>query len=222
MEHHRPIRSFVLRQGRLSSKEKERVAHSILCSDNLTAPSPHFSTHFKKSGSRHLEIGFGMGDQLIHRAHRHPEDQFWGAEVHLPGVASCLKKAEELQLNNLHLLHFDVLELLQAPQFSEAFSSIWILFPDPWPKKKQQKRRLMTISTLALLTNCLRSQGELFIKTDWAHYAQQIQEVVDKHGAFKSHSPRDLSHYSSCIETKYARKALASGRPIHTFLFVKH
>ncbi|SEO43461.1 tRNA (guanine-N(7)-)-methyltransferase [Nitrosospira multiformis] len=176
---HRPIRSFVLRQGRLSNAQ--RRAHETLMpkygipySGNLL----DLAAIFSRSAPKFLEIGFGMGETTALIAHAHPQNDYLAAEVHTPGVGSLLKQVEELGLTNIRVIQHDAVDVLQHALPPECLDGVHIFFPDPWPKARHHKRRLIQAEFVDLLCNRLKPGGYIHVATDWEDYAEQILKVL--------------------------------------------
>ncbi len=167
-----------------------------------------------------MEIGFGTGDHLAHQAITHPDKYFVGVEPYLNGVAKMLKIAEEHSLNNLSIYDEDVTGLVnQLP--GEIFSKIYILFPDPWPKKRHKKRRLVQTNFISKLLNILKQNGEIRMATDIKDYAGSVVEVLKGFSnleVIQEATPEPFSEYS---QTKYHQKAISEGRDAYFISAVK-
>jgi tRNA (guanine-N7-)-methyltransferase len=133
---------------------------------------------FGRGAERVLEIGFGNGDSLAEYAAEHPELDFIGVEVHEPGIGHCLVRIRELGIANLRLVAHDALEVLEHQVAADGLARINLYFPDPWPKKRHHKRRIVQPTFLALCASRLRADGELRIATDWANYAEHIDDAL--------------------------------------------
>ena len=176
---HRPIRSYVLRQGRLTAAQGR--AHADLLPRYgipYAAQVIDLDRSFGRSAPRILEIGFGMGDTTVQIAAAHPECDYVGIEVHTPGIGSLLKRIAELGLANVRLVHHDAVEVLERMIAPETLSGVHVFFPDPWPKKRHHKRRLIQPPFVALLASRIQPGGYVHVATDWEDYAQQILEVL--------------------------------------------
>jgi tRNA (guanine-N7-)-methyltransferase len=171
----RPIRSFVLRQGRMSVAQGR--AHETLM--------PRFGIPYReekldldqtfgRNAPKILEIGFGMGDSTAQIALDRPENDYLCIEVHTPGVGSLLKKIEELGLTNIRIIQHDAVEVLKHMLGHDTLDGMHIFFPDPWPKKRHHKRRLIQPEFVALLCEHLKPGGYLHAATDWDEYAAHI------------------------------------------------
>jgi len=172
---HRPVRSFVLRQGRMSNAQGR--AHETLM--------PRFGIPFQmerldldgafgRSAPKILEIGFGMGDSTAQIARSNPENDYLCIEVHTPGVGSLLKQIEESGLSNIRIIQHDAVEVLKYMLAPGTLDGVHIFFPDPWPKKRHHKRRLIQAEFVALLCERLKTGGYLHAATDWEEYATHI------------------------------------------------
>ena len=154
---HRPIRSFVLRQGRVSNAQQR--AHDTLLPRYGIPFAPHIvdlDQAFGRSAPKILEIGFGMGETTAAIAAAHPENDYLGIEVHTPGVGSLLKQIAALELANVCVIQHDAVEVLTQMIAPSTFDGVHIFFPDPWPKKRHHKRRLIQPPFLALLVGRMK------------------------------------------------------------------
>jgi tRNA (guanine-N7-)-methyltransferase len=169
----RPIRSYVLRQGRTTPAQRRAL-------DELY---PKYGIAFsaqKLASSRPLvlEIGSGMGETTIAIAKAHPEADFVAVEVHGPGVGSLLNAIERERLTNLRVLRHDAVEVLEQMVADASLAAIHLFFPDPWPKKRHHKRRLVQPGLAALMARKLAPRGVLHAATDWPDYAEQMHAVL--------------------------------------------
>jgi len=198
----RGIRSYVLRQGRMTNGQRRAmdellVPHGI---DDLATMKGAFQVDQPLT----LEIGFGMGDSLLEMASALPERNFVGVEVHAPGVGHLLSGIEKAAMDNLKVIHGDVTTVLcDAP--ARTFSEVLIFFPDPWHKKKHQKRRLINSDFVAELLPLMDDQALLHVATDWEPYAETIFETM-----------ADFPEFSRCEppwrpETKYECRGVRLG-----------
>lgn len=180
--HPRTIRSFVRRTGRTTLGQAK--AFATQGPQFLVNYSPALTTVealFGRSAPTILEIGFGMGEATAHIAALMPEKNFLCCEVHTPGVGALLKRIEEQQIGNIRILQHDAVEVIDhmLPEGSKALlDGIHIFFPDPWHKKKHNKRRLIQAPLIAKLAARLKPGGYLHCATDWQPYAEQILEVL--------------------------------------------
>jgi tRNA (guanine-N7-)-methyltransferase len=176
----RPIRSFVLRQGRQTEAQKRAFdlhwpSHGL----DYTGAPRDFDAAFGRHAPRVLEIGFGNGEQLLFAAEREPARDFIGVEVHGPGVGRLLNAAAEAGLKNLRVYQHDAVEVLRHEIAPASLDEVRIYFPDPWHKKRHNKRRLVQPGFTALLCERLRPGGLLHLATDWENYAEHMWDVLD-------------------------------------------
>src|SRR5579872_462146 len=175
----RRIRSFVLRQGRMTHGQQRALKE--LLPKYSAAPGPlDIIKLFGRDARRTLEIGFGSGDVLLELARRHPEEDFLGIEVHKPGVGALLLKLEQEQLKNVRLLCEDAVQVLAGRLPDACLDAILVYFPDPWPKKRHHKRRLLQAEFVALAARKLKTGGRLQLATDWQDYAEQMLAVLSE------------------------------------------
>jgi tRNA (guanine-N7-)-methyltransferase len=218
----RPIRSYVLRPGRLGPGQ-ERALREL---------APRFVLPFVREpldpvrvfGRRAplvVEIGFGMGQATAAIAQAQPETDFLGIEVHEPGVGALLQRIDELGLSNLRLLQHDAVEALTAMVAPASLAAVHVFFPDPWPKKRHWKRRLIQPGFVALLASRLAPGGRLHCATDWQPYAEQMLEVLGAEpllaNSVAAYAPRPAYR----PETKFERRGLALGHGVWDLVFSK-
>ena len=210
---HPAIRTFHPRRGRMSARHTD--AHAALW------PRFGFTVHdgdrtpldlerlFGRSAPMVLEIGFGMGDTTAAMAAADPTRDYLGVEVHTPGIGNLLAAIQDQELANVRVAHGDAMELVHriAPGTLEA---IHVFFPDPWPKARHHKRRLIRPGNVALLRDRLRPGGLLHCATDWPHYAAAMAETLDADPALT----RLDDNRAARPETKFERRATEAGRPI--------
>jgi tRNA (guanine-N7-)-methyltransferase len=212
------LRSFGRRRGRKLSPRQEGLVANLLprVSLNLTAlpPAPLTSLFSVPVSEVWIEVGFGGGEHLFWQAERNPEVGMIGAEPFLDGVVKALNAIEEQGLRNIRLLADDARPLLRwLPESS--ISRAFILFPDPWPKRRHAKRRLVTPQLLALLARAMRPNGEVRMATDIADYAGAMLLAVRKEGGFEwlARRPADWrKRGADWPPTRYEAKALQEGR----------
>ena len=202
-----PIRSFVIRQGRLSKGQRRGLEEIYpqfeLKQSALAAPQSAYPSNQPLT----LEVGFGMGDSLAEMAVNAPERNFLGLEVHGPGVGHLMIKAANLGLTNLRVLNSDVWSVLQSLP-AASLACFQIFFPDPWHKKRHHKRRLINAVFLDAVAEKLQPGGMLHIATDWQPYAEEIYDHLESHPAF-SHCPAPAR-----AETKYERRGQRLGHVV--------
>jgi tRNA (guanine-N7-)-methyltransferase len=176
----RTVRSYVLRAGRMTDAQR-RALEELWPRFGLDyAPAPaKLADLFGREAPCTLEIGFGNGSHLAERAGAEPARNFLGVEVHRPGIGHLLQRAAAAGLQNLRIVGHDAVEVLRDQLAPGALDEIEILFPDPWPKKRHHKRRLLQPEFTALAASRLRPGGRLHVATDWAPYAEHMRLVLD-------------------------------------------
>ncbi|MBK8638669.1 MAG: tRNA (guanosine(46)-N7)-methyltransferase TrmB [Chromatiaceae bacterium] len=176
----RPIRSYVLRQGRLTEAQERAFAelwprYGVEWGPGQALDLPAL---FGNDQAVYLEIGFGNGETLAEIAARHPERNYLGIEVHGPGVGHLLLEIERRGLGNLRLLRQDAVDLLDRGLAPASLAGIYLLFPDPWPKKRHHKRRILNPEFVTRLARVIRPGGLFHAATDWEPYALRMMEVL--------------------------------------------
>lgn len=226
MAEHRAIRSFVLRQGRVSNAQ--RRAHEMLMpkygipfagtsSENLL----DLEQVFGRSAPRFLEIGFGMGETTAAIARSHPQNDYLAVEVHTPGVGSLLKQIEEFGLTNIRIIQHDVVEVLQHALPPECLDGVHIFFPDPWPKARHHKRRLIQLEFIKLLCRHLKRDGYIHAATDWKDYAEQILSVLTSELQLSNTAVGYAPRPEYRPLTKFEQRGLRLGHGVWDLIFRK-
>ena len=173
------IRSYVLRQGRVSNAQ-QRCYDSLMPQYGIpySAQTLALDTAFGRSAPKILEIGFGMGESTATIAAAHPDLDYLAIEVHTPGVGGLLKQIGEKQLSNIRIIQHDAVEVLRDMLANHALDGAHIFFPDPWHKSRHNKRRLIQAPFVALLVKKLKPGAYLHVATDWQDYAEQVLAVL--------------------------------------------
>ena len=214
----REIRSYVLRQGRTTPSQQKAVEElfprfGISFSDRIL----DFDNMFGRTAPVVLEIGSGMGETTAEIAGANPQTDFIAIEVHGPGVGSLLKKIAELGLTNLRVIRHDAVEVLERMIKNGSLAGIHLFFPDPWPKKRHHKRRLVQAPFAALAARKLASGGYFHAATDWPEYAMQMDEVFSLNASLK----KDREERRSRPVTKFERRGIGLGHPVRDLLFLR-
>jgi tRNA (guanine-N7-)-methyltransferase len=175
----REIRSFVRREGRMTDSQR-RALEELWPRYGLEPPGSRLdlAAVFGRAAPAVLEIGFGDGANLLARAGAESEKNFLGVEVHRPGVGRVLNRAAAANLSNLRVACFDAVEVLRDWLAPASLAEIVIYFPDPWPKKRHHKRRLVQPAFVVLAASCLQIGGLLKLATDWAPYAEHMASTL--------------------------------------------
>ncbi|MEI8298159.1 MAG: tRNA (guanosine(46)-N7)-methyltransferase TrmB [Pseudomonadota bacterium] len=176
----RAIRSFVRRAGRITGGQARALEELWPRYGVDYAGGPlDLDTVFGRHAPRTMEIGFGDGETLVALAAAHPERDYLGLEVHPPGIGHCLLRAAEAELSNLRVISHDAVEVLERGIAPGTLDEVLVYFPDPWPKKRHHKRRIVQASFASLVASRLAPAGRLRLATDWVPYAQWMREVLD-------------------------------------------
>jgi tRNA (guanine-N7-)-methyltransferase len=179
-EHRRPVRSFVRREGRMTDAQKDALERLWpRYGVDVDRGELNISALFGRAAQLVVEVGFGNGDHLLAMAQARPECNFLGIEVHRPGVGRLLHEAERVGLRNLRVACADAVEIFRHALPPESVDEVVIFFPDPWPKKRHHKRRIVQAEFATLVARALRPGGRLRLATDWADYAQHMLTVLD-------------------------------------------
>ena len=221
---HRTIRSFVRRTGRTTAGQAKAFAE--VGPQFLLAYSPALmdvDTIFQRHAPTVLEIGFGMGEATAHIAEFLPETNFLCCEVHTPGVGALLKRIDAQQLGNIRILQHDAVEVIDHMLAPGSLDGVHIFFPDPWHKKKHNKRRLIQAPLISKLAARLKPQGYLHCATDWQPYAEQILEVLSAEPTLQNTADSALQGYAPKPAyrplTKFENRGLKLGHGVWDVVF---
>jgi tRNA (guanine-N7-)-methyltransferase len=220
----KPIRSFVIRQGRMTKSQKLALEeHWDQYGLSLEEGSIDAGKIFGRSAPTVLEIGYGMGNSLADMASSAPEQNFIGVEVHTPGVGSLLHIASERSLTNLRTYMADATDVLKECIGENSLQRIQIYFPDPWPKKKHHKRRLVQPELVQLLIGRLVPGGLLHLATDWQPYAEHMHEVLKPFSELENQSPSGdfVSRPNWRPLTKFEARGTKLGHQVFDLLYKK-
>jgi tRNA (guanine-N7-)-methyltransferase len=218
----RSIRSFVVRAGRMGPGQTRGLADRgpPLVLPYAAAPLD-FAAAFGRDAPRVLEIGFGMGDATAAIAQALHGTDFIGVEVHTPGVGALLKQIGERGLTNLRLLQHDAVDVLQQMIAPGSLAGVHVFFPDPWHKKKHNKRRLIQPDFVTLLTSRLAAGGYLHCATDWQPYAEQMLQVLSAEPALRNSADGYAPRPEYRPLTKFENRGLKLGHGVWDLVFVK-
>jgi tRNA (guanine-N7-)-methyltransferase len=210
--HHRGIKSYVLRAGRMTPAQTrglEEVWPRLGLS--LEDGRQDLDTLFGRRAPRVVEIGFGMGASLIEQAEARPDTDFIGIEVHAPGVGKLLDEADKRGLTNLRVYREDALAVLERCLPEASLDTVQLFFPDPWPKKRHHKRRLVQPAFVELVRTRLRLGGTLHLATDWTPYAEWMAEVLAAAPGFTNTADPETSPFVPRPESRPLTKFEARG-----------
>jgi tRNA (guanine-N7-)-methyltransferase len=183
----------------------------------------NFTQLFGRNAPCFLEIGFGMGDALAQMALARPEHDFLGIEVHRPGLGNLLRKLDALELSNVRVLCHDAVEVLRHRIADGVLAGIYVFFPDPWPKKRHHKRRLIQPEFAALLCRKLATGGRVHLATDWENYAHQMLAVLDATAGLRNNAGK--GSYSNSRNdrplTKFESRGLRLGHGVWDLIYTR-
>ncbi len=216
------IRSFVLRQGRVSNAQRRAVETLLPRFGIAYAPALlDLNAAFGRLAPKILEIGFGMGETTAQIALAHPQNDYLGIEVHTPGVGSLLRLIEAHALANVRIIQHDAVEVLSHMVAPESLSAIHIFFPDPWPKKRHHKRRLIQPPLVRLLSSRLLPGGYLHLATDWEDYALQMLEVLSAEAQLVNSAQGFAARPAYRSLTKFETRGLKLGHRVWDLVFTR-
>lgn len=217
----KPIRSFVLRTGRMTEGQTNAFdRHWDTYGLELKQPIP-LAEAFPHSQPLVVEIGFGMGDSLVAMAAADPGRNFIGVEVHPPGVGRLLTLAADAELTNLRVYMADAVDVFRTAIAPQSVARIQVFFPDPWPKKRHHKRRLIQPQFVQLLTHALQPGGILHCATDWQPYADHMLEVLQGEPALCNTCEGFAERPDYRPKTKFEMRGEALGHQVFDLLFSK-
>lgn len=217
----RRVRSFVLRQGRITPAQSQAFdAHWSRFGLDYSSQPIDLSILFPRPAAVVLEIGFGNGEQLLHASINEPDRNFIGIEVHRPGVGRLMNALADADADNIRVSNHDAVEVLEKQLAPGSLDEVRIYFPDPWPKKRHHKRRLIQPEFLELLASRVRPGGLLHLATDWAEYAEHMLEVVDSSPQWRNRA--GLGAYSDMpawrINTHFEKRGVRLGHGVWDLL----
>jgi len=217
-------KSFVLRKGRVTGAQR-RALNSLKKEYTITPDKGilNLEEAFLDPDRKLIaDVGFGSGESFLSMANKHQEANFVGIEVYSSGIGSALNQIQKSNLTNLKIIEADVFQVLEANIADETFDVVVFLYPDPWPKRKHHKRRLLSEGFLNLLYDKITTNGLVYCKTDWEDYYFQIKKVFSSDERWVSEDLTNLPEYlQSLPKTKYERKALIEGRQTRELFYRK-
>ncbi|MEY3745930.1 MAG: tRNA ((7)-)-methyltransferase [Pseudomonadota bacterium] len=217
----RPIRSYILRQGRITKAQTNAIHESfqkyaVIFENKLIDFNAVFEN---KSRDLILEIGFGMGASTAEIARSNLNKNYIAIEVHSPGVGNLLKLIQENNISNLKIIQHDAVEVLNSMIKNDSLDGIHIFFPDPWPKKRHQKRRLIQLNLLKLIAQKIKKDGYLHIATDWEDYAFWIIDLLDKEELLQKTSDDFFKKPDYRPLTKYENRGIKLGYKVWDMIY---
>ncbi len=224
---HRTVKSFVLRSGRITKLQQHALDtySKLYCAPYEAIKKLDFKQLFHNDNPTVVEIGFGDGEATYQMAERNPDMNYLALEVYPPGVGALLDVIHTRNLFNVRIVQHDAAEVAETMVADGTVSGFHIFFPDPWQKKRHNKRRLMNSTFVSILADKLKEGGYIYCATDWEDYAVQMQEVLRGEVRLSSpfagfvEKPDDIVPWRP--QTKFERKGVAAGRTIFESYFVK-
>jgi len=218
----RTVRSFVQRAGRIT-RAQERALEELWprWGVEFSAAPLDLDQLFGRKAARVLEIGIGDGETLLALAAAHPERDFLGVEVHRPGIGHCLLGVESRALSNVRLISHDAVDVLEKQLPDASLDEVLLYFPDPWPKKRHHKRRIVQPAFTGLVARKLKPGGTFRLATDWSPYAEHMLEVLRASPSFDNASPTGdyVSRPDSRPQTKFERRGERLGHEVFDLEF---
>ena len=216
----RHIRSFVLRQGRVSVAQ-QRSLDTLLPRFGIPYAEKQLDLDavFGRAAPKILEIGFGMGESTASIAQAHPENDSLTLEVHTPGVGSLLKQIEEKGLSNIRIIQHDAVEVLRDMLPDAILEGVHIFFPDPWHKTRHNKRRLIQAPFVAQLVHKLKPGGYIHVATDWQDYAEQVLAVLSAEPLLQNTAPDYAPRPAYRPLTKFEQRGIRLGHGVWDIVF---
>ena len=220
----RGVRSFVRRQGRMSSNLRQALEDLLPKYGIATTPQLlDLTACFGRQAPCIMEIGFGNGVALLEMAQQNPQNNYLGIDVHRPGIANVCTQLESRGLGNVRVMCVDVAEVLTKQIAETALDAILIFFPDPWPKQRHHKRRLIQAEFVEVLVSKLREGGILHLATDWEDYAQYMLRVLEQQRLLTNQA--GLGNFSERPAyrplTKYEQRGQRQGHVVRDLLYIK-
>lgn len=216
-------RSFVLRKGRVTNSQRSAIDN--YWDDYVVDPELKlidFRSLFNNDNSVVLDIGFGSGETLIHLASTEITKNFLGIEVYLSGVGTVLSRAKQDNLENIKIINMDAEKVLPINIKKKSLGGILLFYPDPWPKRKHNKRRIIQDPFLRILQERLKKNTFFYCKTDWKDYALHIVKTFNLLDGWKKADLKDLDKaYRDIPPTSYENKALKAGRKLVDLVYIK-
>jgi tRNA (guanine-N7-)-methyltransferase len=212
----------VLRQGRVS--KAQRRAHDTLLPrygvgfENRVLD---FDTLFGRRSARFVEVGFGMGETTAAIASAHPHNDYLGIEVHTPGVGSLLKLIAERDMTNVRIVQHDAVDVFEHMLAPATLDGVHVFFPDPWPKKRHHKRRLLQPPFVALLASRLKPGGYVHVATDWEEYAQEVLRVMSAEPQLTNTADAFAPRPDYRPLTRFEQRGLKLGHGVWDIVFEK-
>jgi len=219
---HPPIRSYVLRQGRFSRGQQRAYADLLPRLGVAYRLEPlNFREIFGRPAPTVVEIGSGMGETTVRIARENPGTNYLAVEVHAPGVGSLLKQLDESAVDNVRVVQHDAVEVMRDMVPRDSLAGIHVFFPDPWPKKRHHKRRLMQVEFAEAAAARLVPGGYLHVATDWQEYADHVLAVLTQVPGLRNTADDFAPRPATRPETKFERRGLKLGHGVWDIVFTR-
>ena len=219
---HPPIRSYVLRQGRFSPGQQRAYAELLPRWGVPYGPAPlEFASTFGRTAPVVVEIGSGMGETTARIARENPQVDYLAIEVHAPGVGSLLRKLSEDATTNVRVIQHDAVEVMRDMIPPGSLAGLHVFFPDPWPKKRHHKRRLLQPHFVALAASRLAPGAYLHVATDWQEYAEHVLAVLESTPDLSNTADAFAPRPATRPETKFERRGLKLGHGVWDIVFTR-
>lgn len=210
------------RQGRISNAQRHAYEALLPVYGIPFSDKPlNLEQIFERNAPKILEIGSGMGEATAMIAKQHPQNDYLAIEVHTPGVGSLLNQISTLELTNLRVIQHDAVQVLQQMLLTESLDGTHIFFPDPWPKARHHKRRLLQPVFVSLLCKHLKSGGYLHVATDWKDYAEQILSVLNNEACLTNTAIDYAVRPQYRPLTKFEQRGLRLGHNVWDLIFTR-
>lgn len=222
-KHLRPVRSYVVRGGRLTASQREAIdrlwpRYGLEINQGVIDRQQVFG----RRAELVFEVGFGMGESLVEMAAEHPDRDYIGIDVHPPGIGTLLREIDARGLDNVRVMRGDATEVLSRCFADGSLDRIQIFFPDPWHKKRHHKRRLIQSDFIEALAVKMRTGGILHLATDWENYAEQMMAVMSSSKRFRNLAgPGNYSAAGDRPQTKFERRGRKLGHGVWDLVFEK-
>ena len=221
-ENRREIKTFVIRSGHFSQAEKRDYSELLpIWGVEFSNEKLNFESLFGNQNPVKIEIGFGMGKATAIIAENTPDVNYLGLEVHKPGIGKLLGEIRARNLKNVRIVAHDAIEVLTKMVEDKTVDAFHIFFPDPWPKKRHHKRRLVQRPRTDLLAQKLKTGGYVYFVTDWLPYAEFALEELSKTAGLKNKFEHFAPHQEWRPETRFEQKGLDANRAITEIMFEK-
>lgn len=218
----RPIRSFVLRQSRLSNAQRRAIETLLPLYGTEYSDHPlDLRKLFGRAAPTVLEIGSGMGETTVQIALSRPDINYLAIEVHSPGIGALLKLIDEAHVGNVRLVPHDAAEVVRDMIAPQSLAGAHIFFPDPWPKTRHHKRRLIQPDFITMLAERLEAGGYLHVATDWGNYAEQIFAVLSAEPGLTNSAREYAARPDYRPLTKFEQRGLRLGHRVWDLIFVR-